>query len=138
MLHVFPATSTKLNVKLPLPVNKYIPDHQLLVIVIPVLLNPVSVATTFQLVQLHDAGAYATVAIGCILSIHVTVAVALPVFPAISVNVKVNVPLPVKRYIPDHQLFVIVIASEIHVSVATTFPVVDDDGVYTIVAVGAI
>ena len=66
---VLPAISINVNVKLPFPVKVYIFDPQLFVIVIPVLLNPVSVAMTFQLVNVHDHGLYMIFAVGFVVSI---------------------------------------------------------------------
>lgn len=59
--------------------------------------------------------------IGVVLSIHVTTAVVLPVFPAKSLNVNTNEPLPVKVY---PVAFIHVNVSLYHVKVATTFPLV--------------
>jgi len=61
--------------------------------------------------------------LGAILSIQSTVAVADQVLPARSTNVKVNNPLPVKRYpVAFHQ----VISSETQVNKAITLPEVRD------------
>jgi hypothetical protein len=63
------------------------------------------------------------IAVGLIVSIRVTVAVALHVFPARSTNSKVNVPFPVKVYQVNQLLFVIVPVSS-KLIVATTSPLV--------------
>ena len=57
---------------------------------------PVKVATTFPLVKVD--GLYSTLAVGPVVSIHVTVAVELPVFPASSTNSNVNTPSQVNVY----------------------------------------
>jgi hypothetical protein len=77
------------NAKLPLSVNIYPVLHELFVIV-PVLFN-VIVASTFPLVA--HVVLYAIVQYIQLLSIVVTVAVALPVFPAVSMKLNVNIPL---------------------------------------------
>ncbi|MBU0627122.1 hypothetical protein KKG31_03080 [Patescibacteria group bacterium] len=62
--------------------------------------------------------------VGGVLSIRVTVAVASPVFPALSSNSNVNVPLFTNvRHVSPPKL-VTVIASFSPVSVANTFPLV--------------
>jgi len=63
------------------------------------------------------------VAVGAVLSILATVAVTLPVFPAKSLNVKINVPFPVNVCV---ETFVPVNTSFHQVSVATTLPLVAD------------
>ena len=57
-------SSTYSKVNVPFPVNVYRANQLLFVIVIHVLLNHVSVATTFPLVCAHDHGAYSMLAIG--------------------------------------------------------------------------
>jgi hypothetical protein len=93
VIPVFPTMSWNVNVKLPFPVNVYVADHELFVIVIA--LDQLNVAITLLLVIVHDIGLYVIVPIGIVLSIQVTVAIALPVFPAESSNVKVKLPFPV-------------------------------------------
>jgi hypothetical protein len=53
-----------------------------------------------------------------------TVAVVDPVFPEASTKLNVNVPLAVNVKVLDPELFVIVIASDAPVRVATTDPLV--------------
>ena len=65
--HVFPASSINSNVKLPLSVKRYhVEEPIVLVTVIPVSLNHVKIAKTFQLVI--KPGIYSTVAVGGIVS----------------------------------------------------------------------
>ena len=80
-----------------LVVNVYTPLHPLFMMIIDSFI-PVSVAITSPLVRLHDVGVYSIVAVGGVLSIHVTSASTSPVFPTRSSNVNKKVPFPVKRY----------------------------------------
>lgn len=85
----FPAKSLKVNIKVPLLVNifpvalNHVHDS----------LNQVNVANTF-----HHIFVYIIVAVGAVLSIHDTVARAIHVLPARSLNVKVKVPVLVNVY----------------------------------------
>lgn len=63
-------------------------DHQLFVIVIPVLLNPVIIAMTFPLVMVHDPGVYSTLAEIVLFIVNVV----LTLLPATSVMTSVYVP----------------------------------------------
>jgi hypothetical protein len=82
------------------------------------------VAVTFPLVVLPEAGTYVIVeAVGATLSIRVTVAKVDHVFPALSLKLKVKLPVFVNVYVV-HVLFVTVIASIYPVRVAVTFPLV--------------
>lgn len=89
---VFQARSWNGIVNDPLPV-KVCPEYEA-----RVSLAPVNLATTFPLVKLHELGVYNTLAVGGILSIQVTVAVADQVFHRRSQKVNVNDPLSVKVY----------------------------------------
>ena len=86
---VFPAASTKSNTNDPLALKVYVSEPELLVIVIDSLAH-VRVATTDPLVVTD--GEYSTVAVGVVVSIFATVAVAEPVLPAASTKSKVNDP----------------------------------------------
>gem|GEM_PF-5517276 len=132
---MFPARSINSKVNDPLLVNVY-PDNQpLLVMVTHVSLNPVRVAITLPVVA--NEGTYSIVAVGFILSIHVTVAIASPVLNPSSLKVKVKVPFPVNVYQVNQPLLVMVTHVSLnHVSIATTFQLVNVDGIYSIVAVG--
>ena len=66
-----------------------------------------------------------TIAVGEAESILATVAVAEPVFPAPSTKLKVNDPLATNVKVFEPELFVIVMASEAPVRVATTDPLVE-------------
>ena len=57
--------------------------------------------------------------------IRLTVAIALPELPSASTKVKVNEPFAVKLYVKDPPLFVTVIDSPLHASVANTGHAVD-------------
>jgi len=113
-VHVFPARSEKVNLKVQLPMKRY----QVAFTPVTGSENPVSVAKMFPLVNVHDVGLYITVAVGAVLSIRLTVAVVLPVFPARSEKLKVKVPFPVKRC---QLTFSPVSDSENPVSIAKTF-----------------
>jgi len=97
-----------------------ITDILLLIVVVPVVVTIVHV----------------TVITGTIISIRSTVAVASPVFPAKSWNVKRNDPLSVNMFPVE---FSPVSVSD-QLSIATTFPLVrfHEAGVYSIVAIGEI
>ena len=86
---VLPASSTKSKTNDPLALNVYVVRPELLVMVIFSLAH-VRVATTDPLVVTD--GEYSTVAVGVVVSIFATVAVAEPVFPAASTKSKVNDP----------------------------------------------
>ncbi len=86
---VFPAASMKSNTNDPLALKVYVFEPELLVIVIDSVAH-VRVATTDPLVVTD--GEYSTVAVGVVVSIFATVAVAEPVFPAASSKLNVNVP----------------------------------------------
>ena len=87
----------------------------------PVILseNPVIVAVTFWLVRVSTE--YITQAVGAVVSIQSTVAVAVQVFPARSSKVNTNERFQVKVYQENHPLFVIVSGSEYQVNIAKTF-----------------
>ena len=93
---VFPAASLNSNVKLPLFINVYVSFPSLFVIVISSLASS-NVATTFPFVGLVTS--YFIFAVGTTLSIQFTVAVTLPLFPALSANSKVKVPFSVNVYV---------------------------------------
>jgi len=114
VVHVFPARSQKVNLNIQLPIKRY----QVAFIPVSGSKYPVSIASTFPLVNVPDVGAYITVAVGGVLSIRVTVAMIVPVFPARSEKLNVNTPLPVKRC---QVAFIPVSGSEYPVSVASTF-----------------
>jgi hypothetical protein len=59
--------------------------------------------------------------VGTVLSIHVTIAVVIPVSPRPSWNSKVNDPFQVKRYPVDQPLFVTVIHHLLKLMLAVTF-----------------
>ena len=92
VLQVFPAASTNSNVNELFPVNVY-DNHELFVTVIAS--DQLIVAITFPFVIEPDHGIYETVAVGLTLSIQLTVAVVLPVFPTASLNVNVKFPFHV-------------------------------------------
>ncbi len=114
---VFPAASTKSNTNDPLALKVYVFEPELFVMVIDSLAH-VRVATTAPLVVTD--GEYSTVAVGVVVSIFATVAVAEPVFPAASTKSKVNDPLDENVYVVP-VLLVTVIDSEAPVRVAITF-----------------
>jgi hypothetical protein len=78
---------------------------------------------------------YDHVAVGIVLSIHVTVAVVDQVLPAKSKNIKVPEPFHVNTKL---SVFNQVIVSLNHVMVASTFPLVHHVVEYATVAVGGI
>jgi len=70
-----------------------------------------------------DSGSDTIVAIGAVMSIHVTTATVLPVFPAASANSNVKLPLLVNSNVFEPSLFVMVTTSLV-ASVAVTAPLV--------------
>ena len=99
-------------------------------------LSNVTVAITFWFVNSFIS--YVIVAFGKVLSIFVTVAVAVPAFPALSTKLNVNVPLSVNVYVLFPSLFVIVTFSSLNVIVAIISWFVLYSALYFIVATGAI
>ena len=87
---LFPALSTNSNVNTPFFVNTLVALPLLFVIVISSL-KSVNVTTTSLLVG--SVILYLTFAVGTTLSMLFTVAMAVPLFPALSINSNVNVPL---------------------------------------------
>ena len=74
-----------------------------------------------------------------VLSIHVTVAVVLQVFPIASMRLNVKLPFHVKVYVSDHQLLVIVIQGlENESKVAMTSSLVAPVILYATTAVGGV
>ena len=130
---VFPARSEKINVNVQLPVKRC----QVEFIPVSVSEYPVNVAKMLLLVRVQDIGLYSMVAVGGFLSIRVTIAVALPVFPARSEKLNVNVQFHVKvcqvKFIP-------VSGSEYPVNVdkMSLLVRVQDIGLYIMVAVGGV
>src|SRR6056297_2812636 len=85
------------------------------------------------------AGSDAIEAIGAVMSIHVTDATLLPVFPAASTNSNVKLPLLVNSYVFKPSLLVIVtVLSSITVRVAVTPPLVGSVVLYSTEPVGCV
>ncbi len=130
---VFPAASINSNVNVPFPVNVRVLLPLLFVIVISSL-GFTKVAITFPFVLLVVL--YSIVAVGAILSIQVTTAFTLPLFPAASAYSNVNVPLSVNKYVVFPLLFVIVTFSLSNVIAASTLSLVGSIVLYTIIGCG--
>jgi hypothetical protein len=89
ILPVFPKPSTNSKVNEPLLMNVCVSPH--ILVIVTGSFNHVKVAITLPIVGV--AGRYSIVQYGCI---RFTIAVALPVFPARSLNSNINDQFPVK------------------------------------------